>query len=308
MRICRFMLPEEGPRLGAIVEGKVYDLTAGDEPAFQSMTAFVVHTSGYRPENRVALVADVLENNDLPVYELAALEREPSAAFPYLLAPVDQQEVWAAGVTYLISRDAREEESNQSNIYNRVYDAPRPELFFKATPNRVVGHRDYVFVRSDSGWSVPEPELALFINPALEIIGFTIGNDVSSRDIEGENPLYLPQAKVHRRCCALGPCVTLKESANVPDGKNLDVSAAIYRAGKPVYEAAINTSRIKRTFEELLLYLGRDQEYPNGVVLLTGTGIVPSDFDLTEGDEVEITISGIGTLRNPVRRASPDVK
>ena len=308
MRVCRFMLPGVGPRLGAVVDDKVHDLTTVSEPALQSMAAFVVHTNGFRPESRVAFVADVLKSNDVPTFELAELDREPSNDLPYLLAPVDLQEVWAAGVTYLISRDAREEESNQSNIYNRVYDAPRPELFFKATPNRVVGHRDHVFVRSDSGWSVPEPELALFINPAMQIVGFTIGNDVSSRDIEGENPLYLPQAKVHRRCCALGPYVTLKESENVPDGKNLDVSTSIYRAGKTVYDATINTSRIKRTFEELLLYLGRDQEYPNGVVLLTGTGIVPSDFDLTEGDEVEISISGIGTLRNPVRRAAPDAK
>jgi 2-dehydro-3-deoxy-D-arabinonate dehydratase len=210
--------------------------------------------------------------------------------------------VWASGVTYLISRDAREEESHQSNIYNRVYDAERPELFFKATPNRVVGHLDYVFVRSDSKWSVPEPELTLVIDPQMNLVGFTIGNDVSSRDIEGENPLYLPQAKVHLRCCALGPYVTLREAENIPDGKNLDVRSVIYRGGKPVFEGEINTSRIKRTFEELMRYLGRDQEFPNGVFLLTGTGIVPENFDLTEGDEVEITISGLGTLRNPVRR------
>jgi len=305
MQICRFMLPGQGPRLGAVMEGTVYDLTASGESAFRSMTDFLWWTVGYSPEKRVATVAEALKAT-LPVLDWSELDREPAAGVAHLLPPVDLQEVWAAGVTYLISRDAREEESDQSNIYNRVYDAPRPELFFKATPCRVVGHRDYVFVRSDSGWSVPEPELALFMDPEMDIVGFTIGNDVSSRDIEGENPLYLPQAKVHRRCCGLGPCVTLRESENVPDGKNLDVRSVIYRGGEPVFEGEINTSRIKRSFEELTLYLGRDQEYTHGVVLLTGTGIVPDNFDLTEGDEVEITIGELGTLRNPVRRAPGD--
>ena len=305
MQICRFVLPGQGPRLGAVTEGKVYDLTASGETAFQSMTDFLLQTAGYSPEKRVVTVSEALKVT-LPVFDWSELDREPTADAAYLLPPIDLQEVWAAGVTYLISRDAREEESSRSNVYNRVYDAPRPELFFKATPNRVVGHRDYVFVRSDSGWSVPEPELALFMDSEMDIVGFTIGNDVSSRDIEGENPLYLPQAKVHRRCCALGPFVTLRESENVPDGKNLDVRSVIYRDGRPVFEGEINTSRIKRSFEELILYLGRDQEYPNGVVLLTGTGIVPDKFDLTEGDEVEITISGLGTLRNSVRRAPGD--
>ena len=305
MQICRFVLPGQGPRLGALVEGRVYDLTASSETAFQSMTDFLWRTVGYSPEKRVATVAEALKVT-LPAFDWSELDREPAANVAHLLPPVDLQEVWAAGVTYVISRDAREEESDQSNIYNRVYDAPRPELFFKATPNRVVGHRDYVFVRSDSGWSVPEPELALFMDPEMDIVGFTIGNDVSSRDIEGENPLYLPQAKVHRRCCALGPYVTLRESENVPDGKNLNVRSVIYRGGKPVFEGEINTSRIKRSFEDLILYLGRDQEYPHGVVLLTGTGIVPDNFDLTEGDEVEITIGELGTLRNHVRRAPGD--
>jgi len=305
MQLCRFSLPGQGARLGAVVEGMVYDLTASDHTAFRSMADFLVHTAEYSPEKRVSFVAETLRDRS-PAFSWADLDREPSAQAAHVLAPIDQQEVWASGVTYLISRDAREEESGQSNIYNRVYDAERPELFFKATPHRVVGHRDYIFVRSDSKWSVPEPELTLVIAPSMAIVGFTIGNDVSSRDIEGENPLYLPQAKVHLRCCALGPAVTLLESQNVPDGQNLDIRSVIYRGGKPVFEGQINTSRIKRSFEELVKYLGRDQAYPNGVFLLTGTGIVPSNFDLTEGDEVEITISEIGTLRNPVRRAPGD--
>jgi 2-dehydro-3-deoxy-D-arabinonate dehydratase len=305
MQICRFMLPGHSARLGAHVGDKVFDLTASGDASLQSMTDFLLGTAGYSPEDRCSFVEDALKG-DLPSLDWSQLDREPAAGTAHLLPPIDLQEVWAAGVTYLISRDAREEESDRSNIYNRVYDASRPELFFKATPNRVVGHRDYVFVRSDSKWSVPEPELGLFMDSELDIIGFTIGNDVSSRDIEGENPLYLPQAKVHRRCCALGPGVTLRQSDSVPDGKNLEVRSVIYRDGQPVFEGGINTSQIKRSFEELLLYLGRDQEYPNGVVLMTGTGIVPDDFDLTEGDEVEISIDCLGTLRNPVRRAPGD--
>ncbi len=301
MQICRFYVPSEGVRLGAVQGGQVHDLTA--QPGFGSIAEFAQSTAGLTPVRRAALVAEAMARSGVTAIPFADLDREPAPNVAHLLAPIDQQEVWASGVTYLISRDAREEESNKSNIYNRVYDAERPELFFKATPNRVVGQRDYVYVRSDSTWSVPEPELTLFISPKMEIVGFTIGNDVSSRSIEGENPLYLPQAKVHRRCCALGPVITLRESDTTPNPKNLDVRSVIYRGGRPAFEGTINTSRIKRTLEELVLYLGRDQEYPNGAFLLTGTGIVPgSDFDLSEGDEVEITIAGLGTLRNPVRR------
>jgi 2-dehydro-3-deoxy-D-arabinonate dehydratase len=304
MQICRFHLPNQGARVGAVQDSLIYDLTG--RPGFGSVAEFAIATTGLTPVQRVASVADALRQPGIVVYNFADLDHPPTPNVPHLLAPIDQQEVWASGVTYLISRDAREEESNQSNIYNRVYDAPRPELFFKATPNRVVGPRDYVYVRSDSTWSVPEPELTLFISPGMDLIGFTIGNDVSSRSIEGENPLYLPQAKVHRRCCALGPAITLRESESVPDPKNLNIRSVIYRGGQSVFEGTINTSRIKRTLEELVLYLGRDQEYPHGVFLLTGTGIVPgSGFDLTEGDEVEITIGGLGTLRNPVRRCQP---
>jgi 2-dehydro-3-deoxy-D-arabinonate dehydratase len=301
MQICRFYSPTKGARFGAVQDGTVYDLT--DRQGFGSMTEFAQATAGLAPARRVALVAAAIASSGVAAIPFADLDCDPTANVAHLLAPIDQQEVWASGVTYLISRDAREEESSQSNIYNRVYDAQRPELFFKATANRVVGQRDYIYVRSDSTWSVPEPELTLFISPKMEIVGFTIGNDVSSRSIEGENPLYLPQAKVHRRCCALGPAITLRDSEATPDPKNLDIRSVIYRHGQPVFEGTINTSRIKRTLEELVLYLGRDQEYPNGVFLLTGTGIVPgSGFDLSEGDEVEITIAGLGTLRNPVRR------
>lgn len=303
MQICRFFAPQSGVRLGSVSEGQVYDLSASGEPVFQSIAAFLARTRSVTPERRVAMVREEVDKGRLPAYSLSDLDQAPTPDAPYLMAPIDLQEVWAAGVTYLISRDAREEESNRSNVYNRVYDAERPELFFKATPNRVVGPNDYICVRSDSSWSVPEPELTLCLNADLDIVGYTIGNDVSSRSIEGENPLYLPQAKVHKRCCALGPFITLRETDAIPDARNLDVRAVIYRGSQPVFDGRINTSRIKRTFAELLRFLGRDQEFPHGVFLMTGTGIVPQDFDLVEGDVVEITIEGLGTLRNPVQRA-----
>jgi len=205
--------------------------------------------------------------------ELKALCQPPGEGnTPHLLAPIDRQEVWAAGVTYLRSREARERESEEADVYSRVYDAPRPEIFFKATPHRVAGPYAPVCVRSDSGWSVPEPELALVLNSDLQLVGYTIGNDMSARDIEGANPLYLPQAKVYTGCCALGPTIVL--ATEVPP---LEIECAIRRSEEVVFEGRISTDQFKRSYAELIEYLGRDNSFPEGVVLLTGTGIVPPD-------------------------------
>lgn len=217
-----------------------------------------------------------------------------------LLAPIDQQEVWAAGVTYKRSQQARMEESETAaSVYDQVYDAARPELFFKATPNRVVGPEARIRIRQDSKWNVPEPELALVLNSQLRLVGFTIGNDVSSRDIEGENPLYLPQAKLYHQSCALGPCITLVDF--LPPPEETGIHLLIRRGNTIAFEGRTDLTQLHRTYESLIDYLGRDQEFPSGVVLLTGTGVVPNDrFTLERNDVVEITIDGIGTLRNTV--------
>jgi 2-dehydro-3-deoxy-D-arabinonate dehydratase len=218
-----------------------------------------------------------------------------------LLAPIGSQEVWASGVTYYRSRNARMEEAKTAgggDFYDRVYLAERPELFMKATPNRVVGHRGKVAIRKDATWSVPEPELTLLASPGGKIVGYTIGNDMSSRDIEGENPLYLPQAKVYDRCCALGPGILISAE---PIPTSTEIHMQILRAGKAVFTGSTTLTELKRTFSVLLEYLYRDNGFPNGCFLLTGTGIVPPDeFTLQQQDEIRITITGIGTLVNSV--------
>jgi len=217
-----------------------------------------------------------------------------------ILSPVDSQEVWAAGVTYRRSQVARMEESEASaSAYDRVYTADRPELFFKATPSRVSGPGEPVRVRSDSNWSVPEPEFTLVVNSSGMIVGYTIGNDMSARDIEGENPLYLPQAKFYRQCAGLGPCVLLAESPLVPE--ETEVRLEIRRGGEVVFEGATQLDQMKRTPDELAKWLFRENYLPDGAFLMTGTGIVPDDeFTLEDGDDVSISITGIGTLTNPV--------
>ncbi len=216
------------------------------------------------------------------------------------LAPVDRQEIWAAGVTYKRSQVARMEESETgASHYDRVYSADRPELFFKATPSRVSGPGDPVRVRFDSGWSVPEPELALMVSPEKTLVGLTIGNDMSARDIEGENPLYLPQAKLYRQCCGLGPCVLIPEEPLDRAGTKIELS--IERDGEMVFSGETDVDQMARGLEDLIGWLGKENDFPNGAVLLTGTGIVPPDeFTLENGDEVSISITGIGTLTNPV--------
>lgn len=217
------------------------------------------------------------------------------------LAPIVSQEVWAAGVTYYRSRDARMRESHDAgggDFYARVYNAPRPELFFKATGRRVVGSGAAVRIRGDSHWNVAEPELTLLISPAGRIAGYTIGNDMSSRDIEGENPLYLPQAKVYDGSCALGPCVLLSPE---PLAKATAISIEIRRDGASAFSGSTTLNELKRDPQELADFLFRDNSFPDGAFLMTGTGIVPGDeFTLKSGDEIAITIEAIGTLCNRV--------
>src|SRR3954470_653326 len=219
----------------------------------------------------------------------------PVPAGSVVLAPVAGQEVWAAGVTYAVSRTARNEESGGHDFYDKVYDAERPELFFKAAPGRVRGPGGVICVREDSGWDVPEPELALVISAEGEVLGYTIGNDVSSRSIEGENPLYLPQAKVYRGSCALGPCIVPVGEA--PDA--FEITLTIARGGEDVFTGSTNTGMLKRTLPELVSWLYRALDFPVGAVLLTGTSVVP-ELTLEAEDRVRISISGLGELVNTV--------
>jgi 2-dehydro-3-deoxy-D-arabinonate dehydratase len=231
----------------------------------------------------------------------AALGNPPLSFDPEsVLAPIGSQEVWAAGVTYYRSRDARIQESKDNGggtFYDRVYSAERPELFFKATGRRVVGPGEPVNIRSDANWSVPEPELTLFINPAGNIVGCTIGNDMSARDIEGENPLYLPQAKVYTRSCALGPCILL----GAEPSRSTTISLEIMRQGEVVFSGCTSLKELKRELKELVHFLFLDNDFPAGVFLMTGTGIVPNEsFALQRRDSIRIRIDEIGMLENCV--------
>ncbi len=248
-------------------------------------------------------LTSLLESQD-PFGEISKFDEQKITQFPLdqikLLTPVEHQEVWAAGVTYLRSKVARMEESTFSaNAYDRVYHAPRPEIFFKSLPEKVVGPGEPVGIRSDSNWNVPEPELALVINSKKTIVGYTIGNDMSSRDIEGGNLLYLPQAKIYHRSCAIGPCVVIGPSENV--ARTWAITLQIYRGNEIIFEGQTSVNQIKRSFEEMVSYLCRSQTFPNGAILLTGTGIVPGDnFTLQPHDRVKIEINGIGVLENNV--------
>jgi len=293
MRIIRYLKALSSAQLAAVTdEGKVYELPQQDfltllkeaEAADSSPLALVEKlTAGAQPLSQ----------------SLEQLE---------LLVPIEAPEVWAAGVTYERSREARNYEAtggrmDASTFYDKVYDAERPELFFKSTAARTVGPGGEVQLRSDSEWQIPEPELALVLDGQGRIVGYTIGNDMSCRDIEGENPLYLPQAKVWKRSCSIGPAIRLTET--VEDPYSLQITCRIYRDGNKVVEGSASTGQLKRKLEELTSYLVRDNEIFEGTVLMTGTCIVPpNEFTLADGDRVEIEISGIGTLVNPVVRAS----
>jgi 2-dehydro-3-deoxy-D-arabinonate dehydratase len=275
------------PRFGLLMGQRVVDLARSGGP--ETLTAALQMPAA---ELRARLKAVV----DAPLGDV------PLTAVT-LKAPIDRQEVWAAGVTYLRSRDARMEESSQRDVYDRVYDADRPELFLTATANRVSGPGEAIAIRGDSGWDVPEPELAILVNAHGELVGYTIGNDVSSRSIEGENPLYLPQAKVYSRCAALGPVVVTVDE--LPDVSNLEIQLTIRRDDRQLFQDSTATSQLHRSLSDLMAYLLRNNEFPAGVFLMTGTGIVPpSEFTLQDGDEVTIRIEGIGSLVNPVVRLS----
>jgi 2-dehydro-3-deoxy-D-arabinonate dehydratase len=248
-------------------------------------------------------LSDILEADD-PAGAAQRMTNADAQRLPLsdvrLLAPIDRQEVWAAGVTYIRSRKARMDESvDASTFYDKVYDAPRPELFFKATPRRVSGPGEGVRIRQDTKWSVPEPELTLVLNSRMKLVGFTVGNDMSARDIEGENPLYLPQAKVYDGCCALGPCITLARA--MPAREKTGIRLVIRRGGGVAFEGTTDLGKLARTYDDLIGWVSRDNHFRDGLFLLTGTGIVPpDDFSLAAGDVVEISIDGIGTLANPV--------
>jgi 2-dehydro-3-deoxy-D-arabinonate dehydratase len=282
---------------------------------FRTAKGIVLATSGqfYRVEQSW----DQLINRDKLHHYLQALTARSAALAPRparemtavdaaswmeeILPPIGSQEVWAAGVTYLRSRDARMEESKDSggaDFYDKVYTAERPELFFKSQPHRVAAHGQPVYIRRDSAWNVPEPELTLFINSKGQIQGYTIGNDMSSRSIEGENPLYLPQAKVYERSAALGPCLYVPET---PIPITTVIRMTIVRDGKDVYNGEVPISQIKRSLTELAEWLYRETDFIYGCFLMTGTCLVPpDDFTLQEGDKVDIQIDNIGTLNNIV--------
>lgn len=295
MKLCRFhafdsVKPnrqhgsvEVAPRVGMISRdgNSVVDVSAGG----------VARLDELLEDKALSKTLATLSRQKLPKHDLSAVQ---------LMAPVDEQEVWAAGVTYLRSKAARMDESEFSaSAYDRVYAAKRPELFFKSLAYKVASPESVVGIRRDAKWNVPEPELALVFNSRGELVGYTIGNDMSSRDIEGENLLYLPQAKIYHRSCALGPCIVA--GGTEAAARRWGISIDITRAGKEVFAGQTRASRIKRTFAELQDYLFRSQIFPKGAVLLTGTGIVPPDyFTLKRNDVVTISISGIGTLRNTV--------
>jgi len=256
------------------------------------------------PDTVGPLSAILHADNPIHALRTAATAVTVKASEVAFLSPLDQQEVWAAGVTYKRSQEARERESEgAAAFYDKVYTAPRPEIFFKAPAWRVSPPGGPVHIRRDSKWNVPEPELALVISPKLELVGFTIGNDMSSRDIEGENPLYLPQAKMYDNACAIGPSITL--AAAMPEPDQTAIRLTIVRAGKTAFEGATKVSAMKRSFAELIDWLGKEMAFPDGVVLLTGTGVIPpDDFSLAVGDVVHIDITGIGRLTNAVQHRS----
>jgi 2-dehydro-3-deoxy-D-arabinonate dehydratase len=279
MQLAKVRRPDGSTGFGALKDGRVHFFT------WPSMLGELLAAP-----DPAGLAADLLSRSKTN----ESLDRVT------FLAPVCQQEVWAAGVTYKRSKIAREEESvGAAAFYDKVYTAERPELFMKASAWRVVGPGGLVRIRKDGKWNVPEPELALVISPSLKIVGYTIGNDMSSRDIEGENPLYLPQAKVYDGSCSVGPVITL--AGAMPTLANVQIKLEIDRAGKRAFEGTTNLGQMARTPENLVEWLGCETSFPHGAILLTGTGIVPPDvFTLASGDEVRISIDGIGTLANRV--------
>ena len=284
MRIAKIRLADGSKRL-CVAEDDVIRLLDLDQIDNCQSLSDILHSS--EPSGLANFLIDP-HANPIPSEEVT------------FLAPIDQQEVWAAGVTYKRSQVARMEESESgATHYDKVYTADRPELFSKGGASRISGPGAPVRVRADSNWSVPEPEFTLVLNPEMEIVGYTIGNDMSARDIEGENPLYLPQAKVYRQCCGLGPSILLAdEPLNL---EKTEIILTIQRGGAEAFIGETNLGQLNRTLPELADWLGRENDFPSGAFLLTGTGIIPPDeFTLEDGDLVSIEVTGIGTLVNPV--------
>ncbi|MGG1397427.1 fumarylacetoacetate hydrolase family protein [Bacillus salipaludis] len=290
MRIIRYQNEIGTTVLAALTEqSEVYDLAYTH---FLELVEYAQNTN----QTPLSLIQKVIEAEQPKKVKFEELS---------LLAPIEAPEVWAAGVTYEKSKEARNYEATAGKLdattfYDKVYDADRPELFMKSTAARLIGPGTEVYIRSDSNWQIPEPELGLVINKKGEILAYTIGNDMSSRDIEGENPLYLPQAKIWKNSCSIGPALLLSDA--MEDPYKLDIICRIYRNGQKVVEGYANTNQLKRKYDELVSYLLRDNEIFDGTVLLTGTCIVPpNEFTLMDGDLIEIEIPEIGVLRNPVK-------
>jgi 2-dehydro-3-deoxy-D-arabinonate dehydratase len=299
VRVARVWVPGQGPALG-LCDGDTVRLLNGPSGATVASLEPLLAGPG-RPGAGIQGTVRTMAGRGT-VYTYRDLDRAPDPARPHLLAPVAAPEVWAAGVTYERSREARLAETTTAGIYDKVYDAERPEVFFKATASRCVGPNAPVGVRADSRWTVPEPELAVVLGPDGGIAGYTLGNDMSARDIEGENPLYLPQAKIYRACCSIGPVVLLTDE---PVEHRLTLRCRILRGGREVFAGEVATSRLKRPLRELVECLRRANDVPPLAVLLTGTGIVPpDDFACEAGDVIEIGAAGIGVLRNPAVRVA----
>lgn len=280
---------ESGDRLICHTGGTAYDLTSA-HGSIERFSDLVRAADVSSSDTDIDSVANRLAERADSV-ELAVHQSE-------MAMPVVASEIWAAGVTYEASGDARDEESDQGQMYLDVYNGERPEIFFKATPDRTSGPGEAVGIRGDSTWDVPEPELGIVLYRG-SIVGYTVGNDMSSRSIEGDNPLYLPQAKIYENCCALGPCVTTATS--IDDPHDLTLSMRIERTGETIYDETTSTAEMIRTCEELVSYLTRHNTVPELSVLLTGTSLVPeNDFTLEEDDLIEIEIEDIGTLENTV--------
>jgi 2-dehydro-3-deoxy-D-arabinonate dehydratase len=293
LKLVRFASDGSEVCVGIVLDGEVVDLGIGDPIRLIQQ----IESSELSEEEFVSTQYDLTRLRRVKFTELDNVHPEK----PHLLKPIVPPEVWGFGVTYTRSRAARETETSAKGIYDRVYEAERPEVFFKASDHRCVGPNQPVCIREDSHWCVPEPELAVVVGVLGQVLGFTAGNDMSARDIEGENPLYLPQAKIYENCCSLGPVLVTPSS--IGNVRNLSIRLSIMRGRSTAFEGATNTGTMKRTIPELLNFLTRNNPVPYGSVCLTGTGIVPpDDLSLRDGDLVEISIDNIGTLRNPVKQ------
>ena len=304
MKLVQFWRPNVGYRIGLARGENVIDITMPDA-GLKSVNDLIEHAAA-GGLTLAEFVERVLNAQPRAVYAWSELDTPRDLYAPHLALPLIPPEVWAAGVTYQRSAEFRDGETGET-LYDRAHHEPRPEIFFKGTATRCVGPNQPVGIRRDSNFTAPEPELALVLGPRGDIVAYTIANDVSAWDIERDNPLYLPQSKIFRGACALGPCLVTPDE--LPEPYTVDIHCRIVRESETIFQESSNTSRLKRTFEELLDYLLRDNPLPGASVLCTGTGIiVPQECALRDGDVVEIEIPQIGTLRNPVKRWGEGIK